>query len=109
MNGFDRSGISKGKRDLNISRTVGYHPGRKSLSEAGKLSEKTTVIWINLQRLDADAFDQVGRIRFGNYFAQSLFRAPANGQLDTILGSEGNNFFSCLLIGRYIHRHNRIS
>src|ERR1700738_1894631 len=109
MNGFDSSGIGKRKRDLNISRTVGHHPGSKSLSEASKLSEETTVIRVNLQRLDADAFDQIGRIRFGNYFAQSFFGAPADSELDTILGSQGNNFFCCLLICRYIHRHNRIS
>src|ERR1700675_376322 len=109
MNGFDSSWIGKRKRDLNISCTIGHHPGSKSLSEARKLSEKTAIIRVNLQRLDADSCDQIGRIRFGNYFAQSLFRAPANSQLNTILGSEGNNFFGCLLIGRYIHRHNRIS
>src|ERR1700680_18033 len=103
MNGFDSSGIGKRKRDLNISRTVGHHPGSKSLPETGKFGEEASVIWVNLQRLDADSFDQIGRIRFGNYFAQSLFRAPANSQLNTILGSEGNNFFGCLLIGRYIH------
>src|ERR1700719_2353472 len=82
VNGFDRSGIGKRKRDLNISCTVGHHAGSKSFSEARQLSEETTVIRVNLQRLNADAFDQIGRIRFGNYFAQSFFRARADSQLD---------------------------
>src|ERR1700682_383914 len=109
MNGLDGSGIGERKRDLNISCTVGHHSGSKSLSEAGKFSEETAVIRVKLQRLHADAFDEIGRIRFSNYFAQGLFRTSADSQLDTTPGSEGNNFFCCLLIRGYIRRHNGIS
>src|ERR1700730_11403521 len=92
MNGFDGSGIRKRKRDLNISCTVGHHPGSKPFSEARQFRKETTVIRVNLQRFDADAVDQIGRIRSGNYFAQSLLRAPADRQLNAVRGSRGEQF-----------------
>src|ERR1700730_18584771 len=84
MNGFDRSGIGEGERDLNISCAVGHHSGSQSLSESGKLSKKSAVIRVTLQRLDAHTIDQIGRIRLGNYFSEGFFGPAADSQLDAI-------------------------
>src|SRR5471032_3216736 len=97
VNRFDGSGIGEGERDLNVAGAVRHHAGGQALAEARELSEEAAVIGVNLQRLDADAFDEIRGVGFGDDLAEGLIGAATDGHLDAISGSEGNYFFSRLL------------
>src|SRR6266481_8017718 len=66
---LNRVGISESKRNLNLSCAVRHHIAGEPSAKPRNFGEKTPVIGIDLERLDSDSVNEIGRVQLGNNFA----------------------------------------
>src|SRR6266404_3839018 len=91
MNRLDGAGISERQRNLDLALAAGKHFCGEAFAEAGELTKKAAVVWVDLQRFNPYSFDQVGRIGFGNDFAKCFLGAARDSHFDAIARSERND------------------
>src|SRR6266480_1426776 len=66
---LNRIGISESQGNLNLSGAVRHHIAGEPSAKPRNFGEKTTVIGIDLERLDSDTVNEVSRVQLGNNFA----------------------------------------